>query len=101
MATHLTKCSIQKYKEGRVEYEQINHAKTGKYNYIMERVWNTLRERIKIMRGFKASWSAKLLIDGFFIWYNFIRPHMTLKCSPAERVGLESNDWIRLINIKN
>lgn len=87
-----------KYKEGRVEYEQINHAKTGKYNYIMERVWNTLRERIKIMRGFKASWSAKLLIDGFFIWYNFVRPHMTLRCSPVEMVGLKGGNWIELIS---
>ena len=90
-----------RYKEGRVEYEQINHSKTGRYNYIMERIWNTLRERIKIMRGFKASWSAKLLIDGFFIWYNFVRPHMTLKCSPAEMVGLKGGSWLELINIKN
>ena len=88
-----------RYKEGRVEYEQINHSKTGRYNYIMERVWNTLRERIKIMRGFKASWSAKLLIDGFFIWYNFVRPHMTLKCSPAEMVGLKEKNWVGLIGM--
>ena len=56
----------------------------------MERVWNTLRERIKIMRSFKASWSAKLLIDGFFIWYNFIRPPMSLGGSPLdwrEKIG--------------
>jgi len=89
-----------RYKEGRVEYEQINHQKTGRFNYIMERVWNTLRERIKIMRSFKASWSAKLLIDGFFIWYNFVRPHMTLGCTPAEMVGLKGGSWVELINLK-
>jgi len=88
-----------KYNEGRVEYEQINHHQTGRYNYIMERIWNTLRERIKIMRGFKATWSSKLLLDGFFIWYNFIRPHMTFGHQPSENVGLKGFDgWEELIN---
>lgn len=63
----------------------------------MERVWNTLKERIKIMRGFKAVWSAKLLIDGFFIWYNFIRPHMSLRETPANKALLLTN-WMSLIN---
>lgn len=54
----------------------------------MERVWNTLRGRINIMRGFKAAWSAKLLVNGFFIWYDMIGPLMCLRCTPAEVVGL-------------
>lgn len=56
------------------------------------------KQRIKIMRGFKASWSAKLLIDGFFIWYNFIRPHMTFGHQPSENVGINGFDgWEGLI----
>lgn len=89
-----------RYRKDRVEYEQINFHKTKKYNYIMERVWNTLKERIKIMRGFKASWSAKLLIDGFFIWYNFIRPHMTFRQPPSRNVGLKGFDgWLDLVQL--
>ena len=89
-----------RYKQDKVEYEQINFHKTGRYNYIMERVWNTLKERIKIMRGFKASWSAKLLIDGFFIWYNMIRPHMSFKRTPAENVGLTGlSNYRRIIEL--
>ena len=83
------KVFFTRYREDKVEYEQINTMRTGRYNYFIERLWNTLKERVKIMRGFKASWSAKLLIDGFFMWYNYIRPHMTFKGTPAQNVGLE------------
>lgn len=86
-----------RYKKDRVEWNKINCLKTGKFNYTMERLWNNLRERIKIMRGFKAVWSAKLLIDGYFIWHNFIRPHMTLKNTPATITGIKTNNWNELI----
>jgi len=88
-----------RYKKDMIEYEQVNAFKTGKFNFVMERVWNTLRERIKIMRGFKATWSAKLLVDGFFIWYNFIRPHMTFGRTPAENAGINVNDWLGLVRM--
>ena len=52
------------------------------------------------MRGFKASWSAKLLLDGFFIWYNFIRPHMTFKGkTPAEITKIQKINILELINL--
>jgi transposase-like protein len=82
------KVFYSRYKVERIEWEKINVMRTGKYNYLMERIWNTLKERIKIMRGFKASWSAKLLLDGFFIWYNNCRPHMTFYGTPAMNAGL-------------
>jgi len=92
-----SKVFYTRYKDRRVEYQQINASKTGRYNYHMERVWNSLKERIKIMRGFKQPWSAKLLIDGYFIWYNFIRPHMTLKQTPANKALISVNTWEGLI----
>ena len=88
-----------RYKDRKVEHNIINTLKTGRHNYIMERVWNTLRERIKIMRGFKAPWSAKLLIDGFFIWYNFIRPHMKFNETPSRRAGLMVGELKEIINL--
>lgn len=52
------------------------------------------------MRGFKAIWSSKLLMDGFFIWYNFIRPHMTFGHQPSRNVGINGFDgWDGLIKL--
>lgn len=89
-----------RYKEGHVEWNEINHSRTGQFNYKIERLWNTFKERIKVMRGFKVSWSAKLLIDGFFLWYNFVRPHMSLgNKKPYEMVGLQNMSYLELIKL--
>jgi len=46
--------------------------------------------------------TAQTIIDGFRIYYNFIRPHMALNGkTPAEASGLDlnlgENKWISLI----
>ena len=92
-----SKVFYTRYNNKRVYWHKTNAVKDKEFNYIMERLWNTLRERIKIMRGFKAPWSAKLLIDGYFIWYNFIRPHMTLSTTPSKQTKLNSFDFYNLI----
>jgi hypothetical protein len=28
-----------------------------------------------------------------FVWYNFVRIHQTLRCSPAMEAGIESHLW--------
>ena len=86
-----------RYQKDQVIWTRVKPLRDGKYNFLMERLFNSLKERIKIMRGFKQSWSAKILLDGYFIWYNFIRPHMTLGCTPAEMVGLKGGSWTELI----
>lgn len=86
------KVFYSRYKKDFVEWNKINCAKTGQFNFIMERLFNSLKERIKIMRGFKAGWSAKLVLDGYFIWYNFIRPHQTFNgVTPSKKAQLELN----------
>ena len=52
------------------------------------------------MRGFKAVWSARTILNGFFVWYNFIRPHMSLNTTPSNKaeIGL-FNDWQGLIEL--
>ena len=94
------KVFYNRYSDFKVEWEKINTLKTGRYNYIMERLWNTLKERVKIMRGFKAVWSARTILNGFFVWYNFIRPHMSLNTTPSNKaeIGL-FNDWQGLIEL--
>jgi transposase-like protein len=59
-------------------------------NNIIERFHNTLKERIKVMRGFGSGKGAENVLYGFVIQYNFMRPHTTLYGrTPAEAAGLK------------
>jgi hypothetical protein len=53
------------------------------------------------MKGLKDEPTARTIIDGFRIYYNFIRPHMALNGkTPAEACGIEvkgENKWVTLI----
>jgi len=53
------------------------------------------------MRDLKDEPTARTIIDGFRIYYNFIRPHMALKGkTPAEACGIVingKNKWLTLI----
>ncbi len=67
---------------------------------LIERFHGTLKQRTKIMRGLKSIESAKLILDGFVIHYNFFRPHMALEDkTPAVVAGirLPFRNWEGLI----
>jgi len=53
------------------------------------------------MRGFKNKESAKLILDLFVIYYNFIRIHQGIRITPIQRVGIDlklgKNRWLDLI----
>jgi hypothetical protein len=53
------------------------------------------------MRGLKDEPTARTIIDGFRIYYNFIRPHMALKGkTPAEACSIRiegKNKWLTII----
>ncbi|MDI6904516.1 MAG: integrase core domain-containing protein [Candidatus Bathyarchaeia archaeon] len=71
-------------------------------NNIVERLQGTIRERDKVMRGMDGEITGQDLINGLRIYYNFIRPHMSLNGkTPAEEAGinlkLEGNKWLALI----
>jgi putative transposase len=73
-------------------------------NNIIERLHGTLRERTKVTRALDNKDSAQTIMDGNRIYYNFIRPHMSLNGkTPAEVAGinfdLEVNKWISLIRL--
>ena len=64
----------------------------------MERLNGTVREREKVMRGMKGDKTTEELMNRFRIYYNFIRPHMSLDGkTPAEGSGLDlelgENKW--------
>ena len=70
-------------------------------NNIVERMQGSIREREKVLRALK-SLNENQVIDGFRIYYNFIRPHQALNGkTPAEManldLGLEGNKWLTLI----
>lgn len=71
-------------------------------NNPIERFHWTVRDRYKVMRGLDNDESAKKVIDGFWLYYNFLRPHMGLNGKmPAEDAGinlnLNGNKWFELI----
>lgn len=48
-------------------------------NNFIERMQGTIKDRTKVIRGFKTVENARTIIDGFMIHYNFFKPHMGLK----------------------
>ena len=65
----------------------------------MERLNGEIRDREKVVRGLKKNDSP--LIDGYQLFHNYIRPHMSLAGkTPSEACGIEiqGNDkWKTLI----
>jgi transposase-like protein len=68
-------------------------------NNRMERANGTLRERVKVQRGWKTA--KTLLAEGNRIQYNFVRPHMSLDGkTPAANAGIgiaDKDKWLAMI----
>lgn len=94
-----------KTKKVNVMHNRINASKGEGFNYSIERFHNNLRQRTKTMRGFRGSVdSAKAILKGFEIYYNFITKHQTINKCPYElacpELKLKSeNKWLELIRI--
>ncbi len=57
---------------------------------LIERFHGTLKERTKVLRGFKTIETARVVLDGFLVNYNFFRPHTQLEdATPAKEAGVE------------
>jgi len=57
-----------------------------------------VKERTRSMRGFKNEDSARIILDGYTVNYNFARPHLSLKGkTPAQQAGIEVKGWKQLI----
>lgn len=83
---HVAKCGINK-----------PHANNNR----AERLMGTLRERVKVQRGWKSSKST--IAEGQRIYYNFIKPHQALEGkTPAEKAGINGkNKWRKLLGSSN
>ena len=67
---------------------------------IIERFQGTLKDRTKIIRGFKNMTTAELLTDAWLVHYNFFKEHETLgNIPPAVRMGATPiKDWAEVIS---
>ncbi|MBU5537130.1 MAG: DDE-type integrase/transposase/recombinase [Candidatus Aenigmarchaeota archaeon] len=74
-------------------------------NNLIEKFHGSIRERDKVLRGFKEDYAAQNILNGFSIYYNFIRPHIGLNgFTPAQisNVNLplnEGNRWLELLKL--
>ncbi|MCX5995960.1 MAG: DDE-type integrase/transposase/recombinase [Chloroflexi bacterium] len=69
-------------------------------NNIIERFHGTIKERTKVLRGFKTTKTASLILSGFGINYDFFRPHMSLDGkTPAEVAKINSpfKNWTDVV----
>ncbi len=80
-AKHVANCGIRK-----------QHANNNR----IERLNGTLRERVKVQRGWKTVKTE--LAEGQRIQYNFVKPHMALEGkTPARAARIEINGWKELL----
>ena len=57
---------------------------------LIERFHGTLKQRTKVMRGLKDIETAKLFTQGWLLYYNYLRPHESLKDkTPAQVAGIK------------
>ncbi|MBU0958195.1 MAG: DDE-type integrase/transposase/recombinase [Nanoarchaeota archaeon] len=89
-----------------VIHNKVNASKGEGFNHPIERLHNNLRARTKIFRGFHGSVdSARAILKGFEISYNFIIKHQAINCCPYElaipelKEKLELNKWLSLIKL--
>ena len=95
----------------RLRKYKINHkvvtASAGQgFNHKIERMHNSIRQLTQNFRGFHGSLdSAKSIMKGYEVYYNFIRKHQALNCCPYELATdlklKENNKWLNLINLSN
>lgn len=90
-----------------VIHNKVNASKGEGFNVKIERLHNSIRERTKIMRGFHGSVeSAKAIMQGYEVFYNFIRQHQAINQTPSDvaipqlKFNTE-NRWLELIEMSN
>lgn len=93
-------------KRDSVRHNQVNASKGEGFNIMIERLHNNIRQRTKVFRGFHGSIeSAKSIMKGWEIYYNFITKHQTIGKCPYELatdIKLNSeNKWLELIQMSN
>lgn len=88
-------------KNPRTEHVRVPNIRNRSNNNMIERLHGTIRSRNKTVRGLKTKHTAETMMEGYRVYYNFIRPHMALNGkTPAEKsqiAELKTNKWQSLI----
>jgi hypothetical protein len=64
---------------------------------LVERLHETIKERTKVMRGLRTAETAKRFLDGWAVYYNYMKPHESLDSkTPAESAKCDYTfrDWV-------
>jgi transposase-like protein len=86
----------------RTEHVRIPNIKDRSNNNMVERLHGSIRQRNKVMRGLDDEETAQTMMDGFRVYYNFMRPHMALDgITPAQKAQIADDstpeNWLSLI----
>jgi len=57
-------------------------------NNLVERLHGTEKERIKVVRGFHGRQGPRMIMEGFRVHYNMVRPYAALGTTPAVAAAL-------------
>ncbi len=86
-----------------INHKVINASQGEGFNHPIERLHNSIRQRTKTFRGFKNINSAYAIMNGYEIYYNFIRKHQAINKRPYElavpNLELGINKWLDLIEL--
>jgi putative transposase len=88
-----------RYKAKRVELVKRVGIQARETNNIVERLHGTLKDRLRPMRGLKNEETARILLEGYVVNYNYVRKHLAIKKTPAQAAGIQvTNGWSELID---
>jgi transposase-like protein len=94
--------SLWKTRVGTSLTQHVTASNSGAFNWKIERLHENIRERTKTMRQFKSLHSARAIMKGWEIWYNFCRKHQGINAYPYELatdLKLGQNKWLDLIEL--
>jgi transposase-like protein len=86
---------------GDTEHLQSKGFRSEQNTNMIERFHGSLKSRTKVMRGLKTPESALTILDGWLVYYNFFRPHESLKgITPASKAGIvyPIHNWLDVVN---
>ena len=85
----------------KMRHTQAEGIYARKNNNLSERLQGTLKGRTKVMRGLETPETAGRFLEGFALYYNYLKPHMTTGETPASAAGIRApfRDWIELAHL--
>ena len=94
-----------RYNKDKVKHKINIVRKTKKHNVRIETVFSKIKDRVYDFRGFKAIWSAPILMAGIVLQHNFIEEHTTTGEHPCKLAGMDldvgENRWDGLIRMSS